>query len=274
MEQLPDHRQPLNPAVGDKSSAQNLEDDPNVSRTQPRSAWWIMLSLLSVFCVLCTTTGVRCAVTDGCLQLNTSWACGNNLTCTAYHIPSLGSLLDNPGTGALAVSALNTMVALHLLMSLNLCILVRNYSKLAVVCLMATLVALYVTLYISFIVGAWYVSVAPISFLGLWCLSAVYGLGHYYRRQASKPLFWVSLGATACFVLASLLYIAFSPIPIQMFANRDIGILAAQLFMAVSCVVFVISVALHTRSVAYLAQVQRGYSSLATSGNGYTTMSL
>lgn len=253
-----EYRQPLAAQV-DHSSAHTLEDGPHVSRTQPRSAWWVMLSLLSVFGILCATTGARCLASDDCLLLNSTWSCGTNLTCTAYRIPSLGTLLDNGATGALAVSALNVLVAMHLLLSLNLSIMVRNYSKLAVFLVMLTLVALYVTLFVSFIVGAWYVSVAPITFLALWSLSVVYGLRHYYKVQKSKPLYWVSVGATASFAVASLLYIAFSPIPYAMLEDRDIAILVSQLLMATSCIVFVVSIALHTRSVSYVAQVERQY---------------
>jgi len=56
-----------------------------------------------------------------------------------------------------------------------------------------------------------------------------------------------------------LLDIAFLPIPYALFAGRDIGVLVTQLFMGVGCVVFVVSVALHTRAVSYLAQVERAY---------------
>ncbi len=125
-----------------------------------------------------------------------------------------------------------------------------------------TVVALYVSLYVAFIMGQWYVSICPIVALALWCASVTYALHRYYRRQASKPLFWVSVSSMVSFAVASLLYIGFSPVPYELLSHRDVAILVAQLLMAASCVIFVSSVAVHTRCVSYQAVVARSFTTI------------
>jgi len=203
---------------------------------------------------------MRCIGSANCTVLDEVWDCGPlNMTCSTYRLPSLGTLLNDNATSPLAMSALNVLVAMHLIITINTSIMVRDYSPLALLIMFVMLVALYVTLYVSFIAARWYVSIVPVLCLALWCSVVTYGLFQYYRRMPSKPLFWVSLGANVAFALAALIYIGFSPVPYSLVPGRDVVILVAQLVMALSCVVFVVSVAFHTRCVSYLAQVSRTY---------------
>jgi len=139
----------------DHSTDREVEE--SVSRTQPRSAWWILLGMLSIFLVLCTTTAIRCASSDECtvIDIHAAWNCTANVTCTAYQLPSFGSLLSNPVTSTLAVSAFDMLIAMHILVNINLSIMMRSHSKLAIVLMSVFVVAIYVTLYVSFIVARW-----------------------------------------------------------------------------------------------------------------------
>ena len=168
-------------------------------------------------------------------------------------------LLNNNETSALAVSALDTLVVMHVLLTINVSFMVRQYTLLPVAVMLLAVVAMYVFFYISLIMGQWYISICPMLALALWCASVCYGLYRYYQRQPSKHLFWVSVANTVAFLVAVLLYIAFSPIPYELVPGKDMAILGAQLGMAVSCVVFVISVAFHTRCVSYEAVIERTF---------------
>jgi hypothetical protein len=229
----------------------------SVQRTQPRSSWWILAMLLIIFGVLCVTTGIRCANSTSCVIVDEVQPCGTNLTCVVYQVPSLGTLLNNNETSALAISALDTLVVMHVLLTINVILMVRGYSWVPVALMTVSVIAMYIMLYASFIVGQWYISICPMGALALWCASVVLGLRRYYYRQPRKPLFWFSLAAMLVFTAGVLLYISFSAVSSDMLPGRDIAILASQLTMAVSCVVFVISVAFHTRCVSYEAVVAR-----------------
>jgi len=259
MGQSPSLEQPLASGMVIDSATDREEGSTSVHRTKPRSSWWVLLSLLAIFAVLCVTTGLRCINSPKCVAVDETWECGVNLTCTAYRIPSLGTLLGDDSTGALAISALNTLVAMHLLLTINVAIMIRGYSSLALLVMPATLVALYVMLYVSLIVATWYISVIAMGCLAAWCASVTYGLYHYYRLQPGKRLFWASFNSTAVFLVAVFLYTAFSPMSYAMLPHRDVAILSVQLIMALSCVVFVVTVMFHTRPVSYSAQVSRSY---------------
>jgi len=263
--------------------AVDRDDSRSVHTTEPRSSWWIMAGLMATFGLLCVTTGIRCVNSENCVLVDEVVACGTNLTCAVYQawvtfplawfppvipeavydqIPSLGTLLNNNETSALAISALDTLVVMHVLLTVNVSLMVRQYSILPVIFMMIAVVAMYVLFYVSLILGRWYISICPMIALALWCISVVYGLRRYYHRQPSKPLFWISVGSLCIFVLGVLLYISFSPIPYDTLPNKDAAILSAQLAMAVSCVVFVITVAFHTRCVSYTAVIERSFTTV------------
>jgi hypothetical protein len=242
--------------------ALHRDDTEEVQRTQARSSWWIMAALFAIFLILCTTTGIRCANSIDCVIVDKVQPCGPNANCTVYQIPSLGTLLNNNETSALAISALDTLVVMHVLLTVNVSFMVKQYSILAVAFMLVAVVAMYVLFYVSLILGQWYISICPMIALAVWCASVVYGLRRYYHRQPSKPLFWTSAGSLVVFVLGVLLYIAFSPVPYPMLPSKDIAILSSQLAMAVSCVVFVVTVAFHTRCVSYEAVVERSFTTV------------
>jgi hypothetical protein len=254
---------PLTTDVGAYDHATGRDEHVvSVHRTDARSSWWVMASLFAVFTVLCITTGIRCANSDSCVLIDEVVPCGTNLTCVVYQIPSLGTLLNNNQTSALAISALDTLVVMHVLLTINVSLMVRQYSMVPVIVMLLTVVAMYVMFYVSLILGAWYISICPMISLALWCASVVYGLKKYYHRQPSKPLFWISVGSLVVFALGVLLYIAFSPIPYDVLPGKDAAILSAQIGMAVSCVIFVVTVAFHTRCVSYEAVVERSFTTL------------
>ena len=269
-----------NPLPYDQSIGR--DDTLSVHTTEPRSSWWIMAGLMAIFGVLCVTTGIRCVNSANCVIVDEVVACGSNLTCAVYQawipfpfparfeipeaireqIPSLGTLLNNNETSALAISALDTLVVMHVLLTINVSLMVRQYSMIPVIFMMIAVVAMYVLFYVSLILGRWYISILPMISLALWCMSVVYGLRRYYHRQPSKPLFWVSTGSLVIFVLGVLLYISFSPIPYDTLPSKDAAILSAQLGMAVSCVIFVVTVAFHTRCVSYTAVIERSFTTI------------
>ena len=229
------------------------------TQTGDISSWRILSFLFAIFVILCMTTGIRCAASDDCAILDEVRPCGNNLTCSIYQVPSLGTLLNNNATSTLAVSAMNTLVVTHILLTINVSLMIRLYSWLPVAIMLLAVVAMYIFFYVSLIVAQWYISICAMIALAVWCASACYGLRRYYLRQPSKPLFWVSVASLTVYVLAMLLYIAFSPIPYDLVGGRDVVILCAQLGMAVSCVIFVIALAFHTRCVSYAAIVERSF---------------
>jgi len=48
-------------------------------------------------------------------------------------------------------------------------------------------------------------SIVPITCMMGWSGSVVYGLHHYYRLQASKPLYWVTVASLVAFTIAGCL---------------------------------------------------------------------
>lgn len=79
------------------------EGTVSVQRTQPRSSWWILAALMVIFGVLCMTTGIRCAHSDGCVVVDEVRPCGQNTTCTVYQVHWTGDgavhMVIPPGAG-------------------------------------------------------------------------------------------------------------------------------------------------------------------------------
>lgn len=68
------------------------------------------------------------------------------------------------------------MVAMHILLTINVSLMVRQYSWLPVGVMLLSVVGMYVFFYVSLIVAQWYISVCALGALALWCMSVVYGL--------------------------------------------------------------------------------------------------
>lgn len=85
------------------------------------------------------------------------------------------------------------------------------------------------------------------------------GCDRYYLRQASKRLLWVSAGSLVGYILSLLVYTAFSPIPYDAVSGKDVVILCSQIGMATCCLVFVVTLAFHTRCVSYAAVIHRTF---------------
>jgi|WetSurMetagenome_2_1015567.scaffolds.fasta_scaffold01048_9 hypothetical protein len=247
-------------ATYDQSSIER-DGTIQVTRTRDISSWKILVAMFFVFVVLCLTTGIRCATDDSCAIVDEVKTCGGsaNLTCTVYQVPSLGTLLNNGATSTLSVVALSVLVAMHILLTVNVSLMIVSYSWLPVGVMMLAVAGMYVFFYVSLIVAQWYISICAMIALALWCVAVCVGLRRYYLRQPSKPLYWISVASLSAYVICMLLYIAFSPIPYQLVGSKDLVILLVQLGMAVSCVIFVVALAFHTRCISYAALVERTF---------------
>jgi len=235
------------------------DNTEQIDRTSFTSSWWVLAVLLAIFAILCITTGIRCANAESCAIIDEVRPCEGNVTCIVYQIPSLGTLLNNNATATLAVSALDTLVAMHVLLTINVSLMVRQYSWLPVALMLLSVVAMYVFLYVSLIVAQWYIAICAMASLAVWFASVSYGLRRYYSRQSSKPLLILSLASMVAYILSMLVYTAFSPVPYGLVSGKDVAILCAQLGMAVCCIVFVVALAFHTRCVSYAVVVERTF---------------
>lgn len=252
----------------DVSSAFSIDDDDEIAnvtdqsttsssvnmnvvhlvRGKSRSSLWVLLFLLTVFAVLVVSVTIRCA-TDG-----SSGGCNN-----IHDIPSVGTMVNATSTGPLAVTALNTLVAIHFLLTINTFMLIVDGSVGAAVAMGVNSIALYVMLYVALISPKWYMALTPILLLGSWCSLATYGLYKYYRRHPTRKPFYISLVFLVLYLVPAILYVAFSAVPYAEVPHKDIAVLVCELSMLISCCGFVLVLAYHTRRVSYATEVRKGY---------------
>ena len=174
-------------------------------------------------------------------------------------IPTLGAILADPAASPLAISAINALIALHLLLTINTVILVKGSSLGAAFGMILAAVLLYVMLYVSFIHPQWYIAVTPLIILGLWGLLATYGLFRYHYGHPTKRMFYIAVVFISSYVIPAILYVAFSAVPYANVPMKDVAVLVCELVMLVSFAGFSCVLAYYTRLVSYAVEVRKGY---------------
>lgn len=221
-----------------------VDNTTSLHRTRPRSSWWLLLLLFAIFVVLAVTTGILCVLDE---------------TCRVHDVPSMGLLLNNSSTDTLAVTALNTLIAMHFLLTANTGVLVKDYSIVAPLGMAVTAIGLYVMLYVSLIVPYWYIAIVPILCMVAWCAFAIYGLGFFYRVHPTKKLYYATVGAFILFAIPACLYASFSAIPYELVPAKDVAIFVCELAILVAGLIFVLLLVFHTRRVSYAIEIRKGY---------------
>lgn len=226
-----------------------FDSHDQVTKTPPRGLWWNQAALLLIACLLVLSAGFRCATDEECSLL--------------AH-PSLGNFLNNTDTSAIAITAVNTLVAAHYLQMVATYHMVRSHSGYAAPLLILVSAVLYVSLFAAFLYPLWwYVAVLPIGASVALFAIALHGLRRYhaYKPARQRILFYASCALFVVYVLASLFYLVFSaiPSPVQArdFAGKQQGVFAAELTMLISGVMFMGLLAFFTRRVSYIFEVQR-----------------
>ena len=226
-------------------------DTAQLDRSKARGSWWVLVILFFIFAVLVTTAGVRCGLDPECTI--------HSLTGNFTTPPTLGTFLAHESTDTLAVSALNTLVAMHLVLTANLGFLLKQHTVVAPLGMAVAAVGMYVMLYVSLLVPRWYVAIVPICCMVVWSGLAVYGLGLFYRLHPRKRLYYGTVVSEVLFVVPALLYVSFSAVPYHLLPGKDVAIFVCELSGLISLVAFVLLLIVHTRRVSYILQVQRGY---------------
>lgn len=233
-------------AKGDKSV---LDSHESVTQTRPRGLWWNQAGLLVLACLLVLSAGLRCATDEECGLLE--------------H-PSLGNFLNNTDTSAIAITAVNSLVAAHYLQMVATYHMVRTHSGYAAPLLIVVSAILYVSLFAAILYPLWwYVAVLPIGASILLFTIALHGLRRYhaYKPTRQRLVFFASCALFGIYVLASLFYLVFSmiPSPVQArdFMGKQQGVFAAELTMLISGVLFMGLLAFFTRRVSYVFHVQK-----------------
>lgn len=174
-------------------------------------------------------------------------------------IPTLGAILADPAASPLAISAINALIAVHILLTINTVILVKESSLGAAFGMILSAVLLYVMLYVSFIHPQWYIAVTPLIILGLWGLLATYGLFRYHYGHPTKRVFYMAVVFISSYVIPVILYVAFSAVPYANVPMKDVAVLVCELVMLGSFAGFVCILAYYTRLVSYAVEVRKGY---------------
>lgn len=218
-------------------------------KTAPRSLWWNQAVLLCLVCLLILSAGFRCATDE---------------ECSLLQHPSLGNFLNNTDTSAIAITAVNALVAAHYLQMVATYHMVSAHSGYTAWLLIFVSLLLYVSLFAAFLYPWWwYVGVLPISASIILFAVALHGLRRYYAYKPTRQrlLFFASCILFGVYVLASLFYLVFSiiPSPVQAtdFMGKQQGVFAAELTMLISGVLFMFLLAFFARGVSYMFHVEK-----------------
>lgn len=238
-------------------------DNAIIEYGKSRSSLWILFFLFTLFVILVISTGIRCAtdsVTTVTLFVNgTNVTVVNGVPCNIYTIPSVGAMITSSTTGPLAVTALNLLLAIHWLLTLNTYILIKNNAILTALGMLLSALGLYVMLYVALISPMWYMALTPIVLLGVWCTFSTYGLYRFYRVYPTRKLLFFSFVCWVFYIVPAILYIAFSAVDYGQVSGKDIAVLVCELSMLLSCCGYIVVLAFHTRRVKYRTEVQKGY---------------
>lgn len=204
-----------------------------------------------------TTTTTAATTTEPGNSSSTARTIGT--TDDINNIPTLGAILADPAASPLAISAINALIAIHILLTINTVILVKGSSLGAAFGMILSAVLLYVMLYVSFIHPQWYIAITPILILGLWGLLATYGLFRYHYGHPTKRMFYMAVVFISSYVIPAILYVAFSAVPYANVPMKDVAVLVCELVMLGSFAGFVCILAYYTRLVSYAVEVRKGY---------------
>lgn len=188
-----------------------FDSHDQVTKTPPRGLWWNQATLLLIACLLVLSAGFRCATDEECSLL--------------AH-PSLGNFLNNTDTSAIAITAVNTLVAAHYLQMVATYHMLRSHSGYAAPLLILVSALLYVSLFAAFLYPLWwYVAVIPIGASVSLFAIALHGLRRYYAYKPTRQriMFFASCVLFVVYVLASLFYLIFSAIPSPVQAHDFAG---------------------------------------------------
>jgi hypothetical protein len=171
----------------------------------------------------------------------------------------MGTFLNSSRTSPLAITALDALLAAHFVVTVNTGMLVKDYAILSPIGMWLSAVGFYAMLYVSLILPEWYIAITPILCLIAWGISAIYGLGFFYRYHPTRKLYFATIAVFVLFVLPALLYVSFSAVPYEQVPRKDVAIFVCELFMLVFYLLFVLLLVFHTRRVSYVVEIKKGY---------------
>lgn len=243
----------------------------NVRLTAPRTSVWVILFLFVVFCILSVTTGIRCSLEPTCRVHYV--LSGPNVTLTTVpgstfppvvlsvmqRFPTVGVLVTNPATSTLAVTALNVLVTIQFLLTVNISIMVKTYTIVTFLGMSIACIGIYVTLYLALILPEWFMAICPLAGIVLWGLFALYGLRKFYHDFRSKLPLKLSLFSLSGYTVSFVLYVAFSAVSYEQVPLKDVAVFSCELGMLLFCLFFVLTMVFHSRRVSYRIQVKEGY---------------
>jgi len=224
------------------------DDRTSVIRSKPKHIHWIIVLLIAVFVVLAITVGIRCSMTHA---------------CHVHEVPSVALLLNSTETSLLTVTGLNTLIAMHAVLTGSTSYMIKDNSCMAAAGMIMSAIALYVMIYFALIFTQWYIGLVPIVCMILWCITVVHGLHRFYMTHPTRKLFFLSLFLCIVFSVSSVLYIAFSAVPYELVPGKDIAIFVCELSLVVTCLLFALVLIFHIRRLSYILQVKKSYHTVA-----------
>jgi len=156
------------------------------------------------------------------LLLSTAIVCGTNAVCRS-NIPTLGALLDSPLIAPFIVTAMNSVLSLHLFVSMGIYYMTENNGYIVARVQMVSSILVYVSIVVTLFVfpfTSWdrnWANMTIIVALAFWMLNVILCLRkHYkYKANAKRRLVNVQIGICVLYVLLSIAYVILRALPLS-----------------------------------------------------------
>lgn len=206
---------------------EDLDVEENV-RSIP--LWRVVLSIFGLVLVLLASIAL---------------VCGTDAQCRS-RIPTLGELLNSPMVAPFIVTVINSILSLHLLVSIGIYYKTEDDGYIVARVQMASSVVVYVSMVITLFVfpfTSWdrnWANVSIVVALAFWMLMIVLCLRKHYRYKASprRKLVNLQIVLLVLYVLWSIVYVSlrFFPVSIYLLIS-EIGSGGCVLAFLLACIV-------------------------------------
>ena len=201
--------------------------------TSRRPMWKYTLAIFIAFVVFVVATGVSCAVEEA---------------CKVGGPPTMSHILNTTQTSLFLMTSINALIGVHLVEVNSIGHLLCEKAPILGVMQWLTALLIYVSIFVNLALNQWYIMMISAILILVWMIFVTEGLRRFYVMGRSR-LWKLTIPIVVIYAISAVIYVVFSVVTELDFPHKDIGILAAEVLVIVSCAGFSFILIPHTRWV-------------------------
>lgn len=201
--------------------------------TSRRPMWKYTLAMFIAFVVFVIATGVSCAVEDACKMGGP---------------PTMSHMLNTTQTSLFLMTSVNALIGVHLVEVNSIGQLLHDKAPVLGVLQWIAALLIYASIFVNLALNQWYIMMVSAVLILLWMIFVTEGLRRFYVMGRSR-LWKLTIPLVVIYAISAVIYVVFSAVAELDFPHKDIGVLAAEILVIVSCAGFSFILIPHTRWV-------------------------